>query len=145
MKKMFVAERRDSIMEALRESKRITVKELSDRLNVSEATLRVDLTQLEKLGKLERTHGGAILIDDLPVVNEVETSFSYRKNQNKEEKTLLAEEASKLLADGDCILLDASSTALELAKILNERSLKLTVVTSGVYTALELRIIRLLQ
>lgn len=139
MKKMFVAERRDSILDILRESKRITVKELSERLNVSEATLRMDLNQLEKQGKLERTHGGAILIDDMPAVSEKETSFSYRKQQNTKEKTLLAEEASKMLSDGDCILLDASSTALELAKVLNSKTLKLTVVTSGVYTALELR------
>ncbi|MFB4212082.1 DeoR/GlpR family DNA-binding transcription regulator [Shouchella sp. JSM 1781072] len=139
MNKMFMTERRDSIMTALKDKKRITVKELSTELKVSEATLRADLNELEKLGKLERTHGGAILLEDLPPVSEVETSFTYRQAQNTVEKTLLAQEASKFLSDGDCILLDASSTALELAKILNNMSLRLTVVTSGIYTALELR------
>lgn len=135
MAKMFVAERRNKIMDFLNEKQRITVKELSRLMNVSEVTLRTDLNQLEQEGLLKRTHGGAMLTDYI----ESETSFSAREKKNKVEKENIAQQAAAFIENGQCILLDASSTALELARILKKQSLMLTVVTSGLYTALELR------
>ncbi|HET7579960.1 MAG TPA: DeoR/GlpR family DNA-binding transcription regulator [Bacillales bacterium] len=135
MPKMFVAERRNKIMEILNEQQRITVKELSSKMNVSEATLRTDLNQMEEQGLLKRTHGGAMLNDFV----ESETSFSVREKKHKDEKIKIAEKAAEWITYGQCILLDASSTALELARILKKQNLRLTVVTSGIYTALELR------
>lgn len=66
-------------METLKEKKRVTVKELAERIGVSEATLRTDLNQLEQDGLLTRTHGGAVLNGEL----EIETRFSVRKMKNK--------------------------------------------------------------
>lgn len=134
MEKMFAPERRRIILEKLHERKRVTIKELSSEIKVSEATLRTDLSKLEEDGLLVRTHGGAILPEDL----ELETSFSIREQKNKDDKFAIASEAIKLIADDQCIMLDASSTALELAKILRDTPIRLTVVTSGINTALEL-------
>ena len=121
-------------MEKLTDQQRITIKELSKEIQVSEATLRTDLTKMEEEGLLARTHGGAILNDH----SDTETSFSIRESKNRIEKSAIAKKAAELLSNGQCIMLDASSTALELARVLKDMSIRLTVVTSGINTALEL-------
>ncbi|MFZ4451293.1 DeoR/GlpR family DNA-binding transcription regulator [Salibacterium aidingense] len=135
MSKLFVTERRHKIMEILNKEMRLTVKRLAGELDVSEVTLRSDLKEMEKEGLLRRTHGGAML----PSYPGEEVSFSAREKQNKNEKVIIAQQALDIIKEGQCILLDASSTALELAKLLKQKNIKLTVVTSGIYTALELR------
>lgn len=134
MQKMFAPERRNIILDKLTEQKRVTIKELSKLIKVSEATLRTDLTKMEEEGLLKRTHGGAILEEQL----DNDTSFSIRQQKNRTEKSAIAKEALSLLSSGQCIMLDASSTALELARLLNGENLRLTVVTNGINTALEL-------
>lgn len=133
--KMFATERRKTIMDLLQNKKRLTVKELAKEINVSEATLRADLNKMELDGLLTRTHGGAILNDE----KDNNTSFSVRAQKNREEKIKIAKEAIKYVEDKQCILLDASSTALEVARLLTHSNLRLTIVTTGVMTALELK------
>lgn len=133
--KLFASERRQQIMELLKEKKRITVKELAVEIDVSEATLRTDLNKMEQDGLLTRTHGGAVINDQ----NDNDTSFSARERKNRKEKAIIAEKAFELIAEQQCILLDASSTALELARYLKNKPIRLTVVTTGLHTALELK------
>lgn len=133
--KMFVSERRNKIMKLLHDKQRVTVKELSMNIGVSEATLRTDLNKMELEGLLTRTHGGAVLNN----TSNNETSFSARQKKNRSEKALIAKKALEFIAEKQCILLDASSSALELAHYLKKQSIRLTVVTSGVQTALELK------
>lgn len=135
--KMFIEERRQHIMEYLMKHQRATVKELAEILNVSEATLRSDLNEMETAGLLQRTHGGATLPDS-PRPDPI-TSFSEREKINREEKVAIGKYASELVHTGQCILLDASSTALEMARILKKRQIRLTVLTNGIYTAMELQ------
>lgn len=134
---MFVTERRNKIMELLHDKQRLTVKELSEQIGVSEATLRTDLNKMEKDGLLTRTHGGAMLNqqDNL----DKDKSFLAHEQKNHKEMSSIAKEAFRLIEEKQCILLDASSTALELARYLNEKPIRLTVVTSGIQTALELK------
>lgn len=82
---MFAQERQKIILDKLVQQNSITIKELATSLNVSEATLRTDLTKLEQQNLLRRTHGGAILVD----TDEHETSFSTRQLKNKTEKMRL--------------------------------------------------------
>lgn len=119
----------------LQEKKRITVQELHKNLGVSAATLRSDLNNMEVEGLLTRTHGGAVLNDD----TNSETSFSAREKKNNKEKISIATKALDLVEEKQCILLDASSTALELARCLKNNPIRLTVVTNGIQTALELK------
>jgi len=132
--KMFVTERRNKIMQLLHEKKRLTVKDLALKIGVSEATLRTDLNIMEEEGLLVRTHGGAVLND----YTDNETSFSVRKKKNKFEKSKIAEKAIEFIDEKQCILLDASSTTLEIARYLRRNPMRITVVTSGIYTAAEL-------
>src|SRR5690625_277974 len=132
--KMFVTERRNKIMQLLHEKKRLTVKDLALKIGVSEATVRTDLNIMGEEGLLVRTHGGAVLND----YTDNETSFSVRKKKNKFEKSKIAEKAIEFIDEKQCILLDASSTTLEIARYLRRNPMRITVVTSGIYTAAEL-------
>lgn len=137
--KMFVTERRKLIVNLLKENKRVTVKDLATQLRVSEATLRSDLNQLEMEGLLKRTHGGGVLNEEFKNISTNENNFYIREKKNKNEKIKIAEEAIKTIDSKQCILLDGSSTVLELAKILKTLPIQLTVLTSGLQTALELK------
>lgn len=132
---MFAEERRKEILSQLRKKNRLTVKELSHFLNVSEATLRTDLNIMEKNGLLTRTHGGAVLND----VIHTKHSFSERSSKNNELKKTITNKAAPFIQDKSSIILDASTTALELARYLKESDLRLTVITNGLTTALELK------
>ncbi|SFM17042.1 transcriptional regulator, DeoR family [Gracilibacillus orientalis] len=135
MGKMFATERRNAISKILQDKKRVTVKDLSKMLNVSEATLRSDLSNMENKGLLTRTHGGAVL--DSPI--NAENTFSAREKKNKESKIAIANKAMTFINDKDCILLDASTTALEIARLLKDQNIRLTVLTNGISAAIELR------
>lgn len=133
--KLFAHERRKRILDILNHQKRITVKELSEYTNVSEATLRADLNAMEQEGLLIRTYGGAMVNEK----TESGNSFSEREKKNREEKIRIGEKAASLVQPGQCILLDASTTALEMARSLKTRPIRLTVVTNGLMTAMELK------
>jgi DeoR/GlpR family transcriptional regulator of sugar metabolism len=126
-------ERRRVLIETLRREQRINVREISALLGVSEVTVRGDLDVLEQGGLAQRVWGGAVL----PVGLRYEPSFPARLKQHREEKQRIAAAAARLIADGDSIILDASSTAFCLAPHLKQRN-DLTVITNGVHLALEL-------
>ncbi|SDD12165.1 transcriptional regulator, DeoR family [Paenibacillus sp. UNCCL117] len=130
---MLAPERRNRIMQVLHEQKQLLVKEVSLELGVSEGTLRNDLKILEEDGLLERIHGGAVL----PKPHTPEYTFQSRSLVNQEEKKQIGRTAAQLVKNGQCIILDASSTSLELARNLINHEY-LTVVTNGLATAQEL-------
>jgi DeoR/GlpR family transcriptional regulator of sugar metabolism len=133
--KLFATERRQLILTILKEKKRVTVKDLARDVNVSEATLRTDLNILEEEGLLTRTHGGAVLNEEFPA----KKSFSEREKKNRDSKLAIAKKAVDFISHKECILLDASTTTLELAKLLRESNKHITVVTNGLSQALELK------
>jgi DeoR family fructose operon transcriptional repressor len=103
-------------------------------LCVSQGTIRNDLTALEQQRLLTRVHGGAVLNQQGQFQNN---SFIKRYQQNAAAKLAIANEAAALVADGDSILLDASSTVYYLAKALSNRQ-RLRVMTNGFEVAREL-------
>ena len=117
----------------IEEKTRASVIELSKRLSVSEVTIRKDLALLEEDGSVLRTHGGAISVGR----RRSELAFEVRARLHKAEKSFIGAEAARLVDDGDSIALDASSTALQIARHLKARR-ELTVVTNGIRVATEL-------
>lgn len=79
---MLEVERFEKIMEYLREKKTAPVNVLAKRLFVSEATMRRDLSELERKGLVKRLHGGAILLDG---ANQ-ELPLYLRERQNTDAK-----------------------------------------------------------
>ncbi|SCH50539.1 Glycerol-3-phosphate regulon repressor [uncultured Clostridium sp.] len=130
---MLTLERHNQIMELLYKNTRMTTNELCEQLNVSAATIRNDLNFLEKEQLIKKFHGGATLPDQS---NNLE--FHKRDKINNIEKENIANEALNLIKNDQCILLDASSTSLSLAKKLHIFD-RLTVVTNGIYAMLALK------
>ncbi len=130
---MLEVERFEKIMEYLREKKTAPVNVLAKRLFVSEATMRRDLSELERKGLVKRLHGGAILLDG---ANQ-ELPLYLRERQNTDAKRIISEKASHHIVEGQTIFLDASSTAQYLIKYF-ENYQNLTIITNGLKTAQEL-------
>lgn len=123
---MLKSERQNQICSILAEKRFITVKELSEKLFISESSVRRDLTALEHSGFLKRSHGGAqIVYSEDPVV-----PFEIRAHKNISAKQIIAKKALSLINDGNIVFLDQTSTSLFLAaEILKTKSV--TVVTNN--------------
>lgn len=131
---MYEIERKNKILELIRENQRVDVQALNKILQVSESTIRRDLKELEESNLLKRTHGGAIALHNV----NFEPTFSEKEVNNSEWKKAIAEKAVELIREGDVILLDSGTTMLYLAKEL-KRFRKLTVVTNAISIAHELQ------
>lgn len=129
---MLVAVRHNTIISTLNERQTIRVSELSTLCGVTEETIRRDLEKLEAQGKLARIHGGAISIKD----EDEDLPHFQREVINKKEKMNVAKEAVKFIEENDIIFLDASSTALYLARFIPD--MKLTVLTNSIQVCMEL-------
>lgn len=127
-------ERRQSIIRLLKEQPGVKVARLAEILDVSEGTIRNDLTALEKQQKLQRVHGGAVLTDDAA---DGSPTVSSPHIINANIKKRIARWAAELVEDGDTILLDASTTVQSMVPHLKERQ-RLTIVTNGLETARQL-------
>ena len=123
---MLALERRNLILEKLQEEKRVVVSELSQLYNVSEETIRRDLDKLEKEGLAKKSYGGAVINEDV----SIDLPFNIRKNQNVGGKQKMAELVAGMIDDGEHIFLDASSTAVFVAKALKTKE-RLTVITNS--------------
>ncbi|MCD8105789.1 MAG: DeoR/GlpR family DNA-binding transcription regulator [Lachnospiraceae bacterium] len=131
---MLAIERRNEILEKLQMEKRVIVSELSLQYGVSEETIRRDLDKLEKEGYATKSYGGAVINENM----SIDLPFNIRKNQNVHGKQIIAGLAASLVENGDHIILDASSTAVFVAKALKESKERLTVITNSMEVLLTL-------
>lgn len=133
---VFAEERQHQIGRLVAELGRVRVGDLAERFGVSGVTIRKDLDVLERQGRVVRTHGGAVS----PAGAGMERGFDVRERLQRAEKDAIGRVAAAMVADGESIALDASTTAYAMARHLRARGgwLHLTVVTNGLRIALEL-------
>ena len=115
---MFAQERHNSIRKIVREKQRLSFAELQNLFRVSPATLRRDLSELERAGDLIRVHGG--VLD--PLYARAEISFDERQQRHNTEKKSIAAKANELISAGSSVFIDAGSTCLEAGKLLMRRA-----------------------
>lgn len=127
------ASRQQTIVEQLTAHRQLYVTNLARQLNVSKATIRKDLRSLEDSGLIKRVHGGAVPVRGRLMSQEVD--FVTRAQAQLDEKQAIAQAAIEYIHDHDSILLDASSTCYQLANLLRNTTLQLTIVTNGIQTA----------
>ena len=127
------AERHNHILNTLRQRGFVTVHDLQNALNVSEATVRRDLRNLEGRGLLHRTHGGANphshLLYDRPI--------SEKAKRYSEEKRRIGMKAAELIEKNDSIILASGTTVLEVSRHISPSATAM-IVTACVHTALDL-------
>lgn len=122
--------RRIVIENELANKKEVEISSLSQKLGVSEITIRRDLKKLELEGVLIRTYKGAALASKKESVDD---SIHARMLENQTAKELICKYAKDMIVDDDIILIDASTTAFHLCKYIIDR--KLTVVTNSINVA----------
>ena len=122
--------RRGEILRLLDEGGRVVVSHLSERLSVSEMTVRRDLEALEREDLLRRVHGGAVPSISL----SYEPPHAVRVGQNAAAKEQIGRAAADLLREGETVVIDAGTTALEAARALRGRR-NLTVITPSLRVA----------
>lgn len=130
---MLANQRRDKILELLKEDGSAKVIKLAKIFKVSEVTIRQDLEKLESEGFILREHGGAFLKN----VEDSVKSFTLLNQDNLEKKKLIGRKAAEIIVVGDSIILDSGSTTTEIAKNLIGRS-GLTVITNALNIAMML-------
>ena len=128
---MLSNQRREKIMELLKEDGSAKVIDLARIFKVSDVTIRQDLEKLEKEGLITREHGGAYLQN---VENHVK-SFSLMNQEHMDSKKLIGKKAAEYVEHGDTVILDSGSTITELAKHLIGKK-NLTVITNALNIAL---------
>lgn len=126
---MVPAQRRQRILQAVR-SGTAHVSDLARAFDVSEMTVRRDLLALERDGKLERVHGGAV--DTVP-----ERPFDEIAKEGQEAKERIGRVAATLVQDGQTVMLDIGTTTLQVARHLRGR--KVTLITTNLAALDELR------
>lgn len=128
---MLPNQRRDKILELLKEDGSAKVIDLARIFKVTEVTIRQDLEKLEKEGLIVKEHGGAYLKD----VEDQVRNFHLAQQENLEKKAVIAAKCMEYIENGDTIILDSGSTTTEIAKQLKGLK-KLTVITNALNIAL---------
>jgi DeoR/GlpR family transcriptional regulator of sugar metabolism len=122
--------RRNRIVEELERDHILTVNELSNRLGISQVSIRRDLENLEERNLLKRIRGGAILIDEW----HHDQSLLEKEQLNREKKERIGRAAAQLIQKGDRVILDSGTTPLQVAKQIKHFSGELgnlTVITNS--------------
>ncbi len=125
--------RRERIAGLLERDGDCSIDALAERFGVSGMTIRRDLQELADAGRVIRTHGGAAPAQRI----SFEFRFLERTRQQAKEKEQIAEVAASLIASGESVLLDSSTTTLAIARRLPAIG-NLTVVTTSLPIASEL-------
>ncbi|MEM1099070.1 MAG: DeoR/GlpR family DNA-binding transcription regulator [Planctomycetota bacterium] len=130
---MLASQRHREILDRVSVAGAARVVELARDLDVAEETIRRDLKTLADRGALVRTHGGALPLSPLsqpqPVDPADHRTLLQRSADHAEAKQAIARGALDFVTPGAVVALDASSTSLELARMLPDAPL--TVVTNG--------------
>ncbi len=130
---MLAIERRREILARLTANGKVIVAELAKDFEVTEETIRRDLEKLDKEGLASKTYGGAVSKPG----SAIDLPYNIREGVNVAQKQQIAEILSSLIADGERVLIDSSSTALYAIKKIKEKK-NLTIITNSVKILLEL-------
>ena len=125
---MYQQERMDEIMKILRENHYVTVDFLVKEIKYSPASIRRDLTLLEKQGLVTKSYGG-VTYKDANIA-----PFRFRQHSMKSAKNAIAQKAAKLIKNGDVVFLDGSSTTQYMGHFLTDKK-GITVITCNTLLA----------
>ena len=130
---MLAIERRNAILAKLSLEGKVVVSDLAKEFDVTEETIRRDLEKLDKDGLARKTYGGAVKNENF----NIDLPFHVRKQTNVESKRQIAAQISEMIHDGDYVMLDSSTTALNVIKNILDRK-KITLITNSIEILIEL-------
>ena len=107
-----ILDRRSQILKLIDKHGQVKVTSLSKMYNVSEVTIRNDLTQLEEKGLLIRARGGAFRSHRVGL----DHTLNIKVKKNQKEKQSIGKATAALISEGETILLDSGTTTMEVAR-----------------------------
>lgn len=133
-KSLIPAQRRQRILDYLKVHRSVRTTVLRDLLETSEATIRRDLEWLEERGLVERSHGGAMLIQRM----QQEAIYNNSAQIHQAEKTQIGVKAAALVENGETIFLNNGTTTTEVMLALQQRKDldDITVFTNNISAAI---------
>lgn len=131
----FPEEREQIVMDFLQKQGKIRVSEVIDLLGISPSTARLLLQKMDDRGLLQRTHGGAVMVNQAAPPKH---QRDYEHIENREKKMQIAAAAAKTVKDGDFIALGSGTTTFLMSTLLHDKQ-ELTIVTDSIPIAYELR------
>jgi len=130
---MLAIERKNAILAKLSIEGKVLVNDLSREYGVTEETIRRDLEKLEKDGLAKKTYGGAVINENF----KIDLPFNVRKQTNVKSKQYIAAVIASMINDGDYIMLDSSTTALDVVKSIMYKK-RITLITNSIEILLKL-------
>lgn len=130
---MLPAQRKEEIYLLLNEKKFVSVTELCEALHYSQSTVRRDLKQMEQEQLVTCAHGGAVA----NIHPNMETPLAIRRSTNRHVKSLIARRAADMVEDNQMIIMDASTTVMEIIPFLRKKK-NLTIITCCLSTAIQI-------
>ncbi len=124
-------QRRDLIVQKILEQGRVQVSDLVQEFELTDTSIRNDLTILEERGLLRRIHGGAVSTSRSIQL----AAYNIRMEHNREQKARIAAAAAGRLNAVDIILLDSGTTVQYLARqipVQVQRSGRMRIVTNSI-------------
>lgn len=125
---MFLEERHAKILDMLARDGKVLVKELAEIFGVTEDSIRKDLSSLELDGKLKRTYGGAVSIEEKLQMTEA----NRRRISDVDAKRKIAAAAVRLMQPQNLIFLDVSTISIAIAQILEKSDANYRILTNMV-------------
>jgi DeoR/GlpR family transcriptional regulator of sugar metabolism len=130
---MFPEQRREKIIELLRENGSCRIQELKKIFKVSEPTIRQDLEIMEQSGLIIRQHGGAFISN----YSSFASTIQLERHTNMDLKARISAKAAEFVSSGDSIILDSGTTITEMIKHLaNKKNLKIVTPAINITLAL---------
>lgn len=126
------SERREQIIQRLRQQGSVQVNDLSAYYSVSTVTIRNDLAFLEKQGIAVRAYGGALVCE--PLNQAYEPSVEDKSTLNTSLKRSIARVAADLIKPGHRVILDSGTTTYEIARLMRQHQ-EVIVMTNGMNVA----------
>lgn len=123
---MLAVDRRHRILERVAEQQTIHIAELAAELEVSEMTIRRDITKLERDGFLRRTYGGATA----HITRSMELLFNARALQHAPAKRLIGMHLAETLAPVTTMFIGIGSTTEQFAMFLPAREEQVVITGS---------------
>ncbi|MEP0519272.1 MAG: DeoR/GlpR family DNA-binding transcription regulator [Hyphomicrobiales bacterium] len=121
---MHETERHRIILSAVQEKPVVTVAEMVNLTESSEATIRRDIAKLHVQQKLRRVHGGAESINPPQFVGLAGRTFSVNESINTAQKRAIAQAAVDMCSDGDAIIINGGTTTFQMVHPLASKRLQ---------------------
>lgn len=121
---MHERERHRIILSAIQEKPVITIQDIAELTEASEATIRRDIASLHVQGKLRRVRGGAEAVHPPQLGNLAARPFKVSESINSDKKRAIARSAVDLCEEGDSIIINGGTTTFQMVHFMSARRLQ---------------------